>query len=56
MPELRKQIETILQELAGYASVCWDPGPGDGVFQSEEALKACNEATDKIMELISDRR
>jgi hypothetical protein len=36
-------LGTVVGELAGYASVCWDPKPS-GVFDSEDASDAVDSA------------
>ena len=41
----------ILGELAGYASMCWEPRP-KGVFDSDEATKGVNQALSALSESI----
>jgi len=45
------KIEGILGELAGEASLCWNPGP-KGVFDSTQASVAVNRAKSKLGKII----
>lgn len=51
---LEKKIQAIVGEAVGGGSLCWTPRPGNQVFNSEEASKIVDEASDKICHLISD--
>ena len=44
------EMKTILLELAGKASMCWEPSTGDAVFDSESAVNAVDEALKQIEE------
>ena len=44
----REELAEILGELAGTASVCWSE-QSLGIFQSEQALAACDKAADRIL-------
>jgi len=46
--KLEKEIKTILDQLAGAASLCWTP---KGVFDSTQAISSVQQATNKIMAL-----
>ena len=46
-----KTLEEILRELAGYASLCWEPKP-TGIFDAEEASKAVNSALASLREVM----
>lgn len=41
----------VLGQLAGYSSVCWDHPERAGVFRSEEAAKAVEDAYSRLQEL-----
>jgi hypothetical protein len=50
MSATTEDISRIIGETAGYVSLCWDPRP-TGVFDSETAARAVNEAVKRIAAL-----
>ena len=48
-------LGSALRQLAGAASMCWNPRPGDQVFDSEQANKFCDEAEAQIRMLPADK-
>jgi hypothetical protein len=44
----KNAVSRILGELAGEASLCWDPRP-EGEFDSSQASKFVDEAVDKVL-------
>lgn len=46
------EIQRILGELAGYASMCWEPTP-DGEFQSEDAAAGVRAAVLELVTLLT---
>jgi len=46
-----KTPKEIIGELAGYASLCWQPRP-TGVFDSTEASKAVDQALTALREVV----
>ncbi len=44
-------VEQLLGELAGAASLCWDPKP-EGVFESTRAAELVDHAVTRLSQLI----
>jgi hypothetical protein len=50
--EILKALETKVGEAVGHASMCWNPRPGDLVFDSTEAAKVVENLMQEIKKLI----
>jgi hypothetical protein len=47
-------IETLIYQLAGFASVCWNPRP-EGEFETEEIDLGCQDALARLHQLLDDK-
>lgn len=48
--KLTKDQEELITAAIGQASMCWDPRPGDQVFDSEEAIEIVKSLINKLNE------
>jgi hypothetical protein len=51
--DFRQLLEEQVFQLAGAASLCWEPKP-DGVFDSTQAKKFADEAADNLLALCKE--
>lgn len=48
----KQELRTKIGEAVGHASLCWNPRPGDIVFDSTEANKVVDELYDYVNGLL----
>lgn len=51
-PLQKEELKTKIGEAIGHASMCWNPRPGDIVFDSTEAKKVADDLYDYVHELL----
>jgi hypothetical protein len=51
---MSEEIRSLLTELAGSASMCWENIEGAGDFHSSEALRFVEDCLSKVLDLIQD--
>jgi len=45
---VERRVSEIIGQTAGYVSMCWNPRPGDQVFDSEKASAAVESALEEL--------
>ncbi len=53
--EQKKKLRTKIGEAVGHASLCWNPRPGDIVFDSTEANKVVDDLYEYVNKLLMEQ-